>query len=365
VAEETTSGGGRAPAGGRPERLPELRRLLLIQSYFMGDVLLATPAIRAARRAFPDARLEFLTLGPGVDALAGNPHLDEVIRLERGGRAQLRLIRELRRRRYDAIIDFLSNPRTALLTALTGARYRIGIRAGGPRDLAYTALVPRERGQVYMARQKVRLLGPLGIDPDSVTDLSLEIAIGAEERAWAAEVWDRTGLAAGAPVVAISPVSRERFKQWGAERWAAVADRIAASGFSVLVTSGPGERDQARAVVERMRHPAVWDYGPTTIRQLAALYERCVLWIGNDGGPKHVAAAAGTPTVTVIRWRLGPIWTDTRSAVPHVAIDRAPPQGCDMRCARCTHLGCLGAVGADEVVAAALDALGRAQPIRG
>jgi len=363
---------GRGEGGGRPGgrgggsgRRVEIGRVLFIQSYYMGDVILATPAVRAARRAFPGARLEFLTTGPGVGALEGNAHLDEVIRLERGVGAQMRLMRELRRRRYDAVVDFLSNPRTALLVAATGAAVRVGVRAGGPRDLAYTDLVPREPGPVYIARQKVRLLGPLGIDAEAIDDLSLEVAIGAAERAWAAGVWERTGLGTRGPVVAVSPVSRERFKQWGAERWAVVADRLAERGFEVLITNGPGEREQAAAVAERMRHRAVWDYGPTTVRQLAALYERCALWVGNDGGPKHVAVAAGTPTVTVIRWRLGPVWTDGASATPHVAIDRAPPQACDRRCARCEHLGCLGAVAAEDVVAAALEALGRVAPAKG
>lgn len=349
-------GGGRVgPAGG-------IRRILLIQTYFMGDVILTTPAVRAARRAFPDARIEFLTAGPGADALAGNPYLDEILRFDGGTLAQLRLMRRLRSRRYDAVVDFLSNPRTALITAATGAPVRVGIRAGGPRDLAYTDLLPREREAVYIARQKVRLLGPLGVDAEAVMDLSLDVAVGNAERAWAAEVWERTGLAEAGPVVAISPVSREPFKQWGAERWAAVADRIGDLGYGLLITSGPGERAQVEAVVGRMRHRAVWDYGPTTIRQLAALYERCVLWAGNDGGPKHVAVAAGTPTVTVIRWKLGPVWTDGAHAVPHVAIERPPPQGCDRRCARCMHLGCLGAVAVDDVAEAVAEALGRPEP---
>lgn len=341
------------PAPGAP------RRLLLIQTYFLGDVLLTTPAIRAARRLFPDARIDFLTGAAGAGALEGNPHLDEVVRLDPRAGGQWGLLREIRRRRYDAVVDFLSNPRTALITAASGAAVRIGIRGRGPRNVAYTHLAPRETGPVYVGLQKLRLLRYLGLEIGDDPDLRLEIAFGEEERRWAAEVWARSGLRPDAPVVAISPVSRERFKQWGGERWAVVADRLADAGFQVLITSGPGEREQAAAVTERMRHTAVWDYGPTTVRQLAALYERCALWIGNDGGPKHIAAAAGLSTVSVIRWRLGPIWTDERIVPSQVAIERAPPQGCDRRCARCTHLGCLAAVPPDAVVDAALEVLAR------
>jgi ADP-heptose:LPS heptosyltransferase len=59
-----------------------------------------------------------------------------------------------------------------------------------------------------------------------------------------------------------------------------------------------------------MKHPAVWQYGSTTVHELAALYQRCALWLGNDGGPKHLATAVGTPTVTVYRRKLGSVWSD-------------------------------------------------------
>ena len=59
-----------------------------------------------------------------------------------------------------------------------------------------------------------------------------------------------------------------------------------------------------------MQHNSVWRYGQTSVRQLAALYARCSLWIGNDGGPKHMAVAVNTPTVTVYRRTLGGVWSD-------------------------------------------------------
>jgi ADP-heptose:LPS heptosyltransferase len=100
-------------------------------------------------------------------------------------------------------------------------------------------------------------------------------------------------------IVAISPVSLHDYKQWGAANWAVVADALADEGLRILITSGPGELEQARAVADQMKHPAIWNYGSTTVRQLTALYEQCALWAGNDGGPKHLAVAAKTKTVSV------------------------------------------------------------------
>jgi ADP-heptose:LPS heptosyltransferase len=208
----------------------------------------------------------------------------------------------------------------------SAAPRRVGVRGRGPRNLAYTELLPKVRDSVYIPRQKLRVLAPLGVNTGAGVDCSLEIVIGSSEREFARQLWKRCGLDGADPVIAISPVAHEPLKQWGAERWAAVGDSLVTAGARVLITSGPGERDQAAAVAERMKALAVWDYGRTTIRELAALYRRCALWVGNDGGPKHVAVAAGTPTLTVIRYPLGPIWTDDAASVPHRYVQGRPPE---------------------------------------
>jgi ADP-heptose:LPS heptosyltransferase len=291
------------------------RSLLLIQPRWLGDVLLCTPAIHAARAALPAARIDFATEPAGAAVLEGNPDLDDTI-VATPGTGRLQLLRRLHRARYDAVVDFRSTGSTALMTAATGAPVRVGLRGRGFRNVAYNRLLPKEKDPVYMARQKLAMLAPIGIDVAGA-DTSLRIAIGEAERQRAGEIRERCGFSDDDVVVAISAVSRVQAKQWGTDRWAAVADRLARRGIRILLTSGPGERDQAAAVAERMTMHACWDYGPTTLRELAALYAHCSLWIGNDGGPKHIAAAAGTRTITVFRGRIGGVWTDAE----HVALE--------------------------------------------
>lgn len=280
------------------------RRILLLQLYHLGDVLLTTPAIRAARAAFPSATIDFVTSPAGAHALERNPHLSSIL-VNPG-------LMEIFRGRYDAAVDMHSVPRTAKLVAATRARMRVGLRGRGPRNFAYTHLLAREPNAVYMAVQKLRLLAPLGVDERNA-DLSIEIALHEEEKKFAANLFERHELG-DRPVVAISPVSRHDFKQWGAANWAVVADALAESGAQILITSGPGEEAQAAAVALLMKTDAVWQYGPTTVRQLAAMYQRCAIWLGNDGGPKHIAVAAKTPTVTVYRRQLGGVWSDPADA---------------------------------------------------
>lgn len=343
--------------------------VLLVQLHYLGDVLLATPAVRAARRAFAGARIDFVAAGPGAEALQGNPYLDHVHRFERSVRGRLSTVRALRAVRYDVVVDFHSQPSTAQLVAATRAPVRIGLVGRGPRNLAYTQLLPRERGPVYMPLQKLRMLAPLGVEPCAAgtwppgelvpraqpqvePDLRLDLALTAEDHAFARAVFEQHRLVDDAPVVAVSPVARHAFKQWGAERWAGVADSLLAEGVHVLLTHGPGEQEQAAAVVTHMRHEPVWRYGHTTIKQLAALYARAALWVGNDGGPKHLAAAAGTPTISVARSRLGSVWSDLRPGSGQLAVE--PPPGHDLSTLS------VGEVG--DAVCAYLTAASRSRP---
>jgi ADP-heptose:LPS heptosyltransferase len=323
-------------------------RILFIRLWGLGDVLLSTPTVHAARRAFPGARIEYLTGRAGADALAGNPDIDEVIAMRTGTRPMLRALREVRRRRYDVVIDLHSTARTSYFVAVTGAAQRIGFRGRGPRRHIYTAVRPRTGGGEYSALELMRLLDLVGVPTPAEPCLDLRIAIPDHERLRTAALWRTHGLD-GATVVAVSPVSLLPFKQWGAARWAEVADGIIERGGRVVVTHGPGEREQAAAMVAHMRHAPVWDLDIRSVRALAAVYERCALWTGNDSGPRHVAVAAGTPTVTVFRDTVGGPWTDPRPGQRHVYIEKPAPQGCDYRCSRCPHLGCLTAIAPDDV----------------
>jgi ADP-heptose:LPS heptosyltransferase len=327
------------------------RRFLLIQLQHMGDVVLVTPAVRALREAEPDAVIHVLAGEAGAQALHGNPHADRVIPHHRRIGAFIAQLRSLRMARYDVAIDFHSVPRSALLVAATGAAMRVGVRGRGPRVLAYTHLMPRERTPVYMPRQKMQLLHVLGIDTGEA-DARPYIHVTSADREWAAQAWQQYGFHDGSVAVAVSAVSKLRHKQWGAERWAAVADGMLERGVRVVLTHGPGEAEQVAAVSRAMRGAAMVAHDVGSIARLAALYERCALWLGNDGGPKHIASAVGTPTVAIARRGVGPVWSDAHDPA-QLWFDAEPPGGCDDRCDSCLHLGCLGATTVEQVLAAA------------
>ncbi len=143
--------------------------ILMVRLRLIGDVVFTTPAIRALRRHYPDARLSYIVEEESAPIVRGNPHLDEVIvavspRAPRRLRADLALIRRLRRERYDLAIDLHGGPRSSLLTWASGAPRRIGFNVAA-RGWMYTTRV--ERPRALRPRHSVEtqwdLLRPLGI----------------------------------------------------------------------------------------------------------------------------------------------------------------------------------------------------------
>ena len=292
----------RAPESRPPVRPERVRRLLVIRHRAGGDLLLATPALRALRRGLPQASIEVLTARPFRELLAGNPDVDAVHSFDRRSAAsQAALYARLLRGGYDVVLDLVSNPRSAFLAALTRAPVRVGYDLPG-RSWAYTVRLPREplgpggpllRYAPEAALDQVRALGL------PAEDAGLRFAVEPEAAA-RIEGWLRAeGVNPGRPLVACLPAGSWPAKTWPAERFAAVLDALADSHRAEAVWLwGPGERGLAIRGLHAMRAPSRLA-PPTGWQELGALLSRASLLIGNDSGPKHVAVALGVPTVTV------------------------------------------------------------------
>jgi ADP-heptose:LPS heptosyltransferase len=304
-------------------------RILVIQLRQIGDVLLATPAVRALRRRFPTAWIAFLAEPLPAKVLEGNPYLDEVIIRDpkAGGLEPLRTIARVRRGRYDLVIDFLANPRTAVIAMLSGARMTLSY-AGNRRSRCYTRAVKPEG--VFAAEQKLSLLRELGIAGEPA---ELEMAVPARARDKIAAWAEAQGLArTPRPVVVMEPFMKHPDLTWPADQFARLADLMAERwGATVIVSWGPGREAEAKALAAQARHPL--RLAPATdLHELAALDGWADLWVGVDGGPRHLAASQGAPTFAV----LGPsddAWTPPGPR--HLSVYRR-----DLACVPCNKRVC-------------------------
>jgi len=276
-----------------------MKNILVIKLRYIGDVLLATPVLRTLRDRFPHARLTMAVNEGTEDVLKWNPDLDEVLVVDRGGLVQqIRFLHEVRRRRFDCVIDLTDGDRSAMLSRLSGAPVRIGFNEERRwRGLLYTSVAQTRSDVIHRMERDLEAVRMLGIEP-KVSPLVLHTSH--QDEGDAARLLGEAGLGADSsrPLVMLHPGARYWFKAWPAERFATLADRLTdAYGCRVLVGGDANDREVAHAIRARARSAPEVLAGHTTLLQFAAVLKRCALFVGNDNGPMHMAAALGTPVV--------------------------------------------------------------------
>lgn len=337
----------------------------------VGDVVFTTPAIRALRRHFPHARLDYLVESDAAPIVRHNPHLDTVIEVARPrGLARLlydiSLARRLRRERYQVALDFHGGPRSAWLVRATGAAQRIGYDIPGRRG-CYTTRVPWHPSLMpprHSVLNQWDLLTPLGIGPPDPSVDAVEMTVGAAARASGAARLRAAGVAADARLVVIHVSASNPFRRWPRESFARVAATLAREDGRrrIMITAGPSEADAAAAVAdEAARHAgeaaaAIVRCGEPSLEELQVIMSRAELFIGGDSGPLHVAATTAVPIVALFGptlpersrpWRAHP---DRAAAVQPGPLACRP---CHQRV--CVHgdFRCLTALTPEDVLAAA------------
>lgn len=270
-------------------------KILIIQLRQIGDVLLTTPAARTLREAFPGAGLDFLTQAPADQLLRGNPALDNVLVYDRS--KPFRELLRARRAGYDVVVDFMSNPRSALLTALSGAAIKVG-PGYTAAAWAYNRKFFPAPERPYSAFRKIDALSVLGISGRPYR--YPELFPSEEDRAWADGAFTSAGFPAG-PVLTFAPASRRITRQWPPEHYARLAARCASElGAGVMVLWGPGERELAGKISGMAASPLVKPAPATpTLLRLAALIGKSALTVSNCSGTKHIAQAAGVSTLGI------------------------------------------------------------------
>jgi ADP-heptose:LPS heptosyltransferase len=336
-----------------PARFGDPHRVLFIQLRRIGDVLLGTPALRAVARRFPDAKVDFLVEPPADEVLLGHPLVDRrlVVPRDKSLRSFVQVAHELRRARYDWVIDFFSNPRSAQFAFVTGARVRVGLDRCG-RRWAYTHhMVEEEQDRdAYAVDLRLDALARMGVPAQG---RELEIYADRADPAECARVAELLkGVSPDKSLVAVAAGSANPAKRYPADLTAEVIARLLANGCAVVLTAGPGETDLAEVIVRRLPQPILL-LSEARVPTLAALYRRAHLYLGPDSGPKHVAAACGIPSVTLFGPGRPGNWNDPLNARNMVLL--AP---CDVRphCieAECARRQCLRKIPPVDVIRAAL-----------
>jgi heptosyltransferase-3 len=274
-------------------RLPVTARILLIRLRSMGDCLLLTAPIRALKDEFPGFRLTVLVESRFAACFDGNPDFDEILIAKRKFSTGASLLTQ----RFDAIMNLHGGPTSLVYSCLAWGK-RIGAEQYRAAKL-YHGTVPAPFPSAHTVESTMNQLRWLGVRREHAPSLRYE-----SHPVEAARIREKLK---GRSYVVIHPGSAMATKRWEPERFAEVARGVAASGFTVVVTSGPGEEFFAGQVA-RAVNGTLMMLG-LTIPELAELLRGARLYIGNVAGPMYLAAAVGTPTLAVWgsadsrRWR--------------------------------------------------------------
>ena len=286
-------------------------RICVIKPSALGDVVQTLPILGPLRRRFPNARIAWVINRGLADLIDGHAHIDEVLPFERRGglRAQLDLLRTLRRRRFDLVLDLQGLARSGVMTWASGAAVRLGMQTGREgSQLACTAIVPGT-GRDVPARQRYRQIAEaLGTAGDDTANLPL----CASDRDWAAAALAHLPR----PWLAVAPGAKWVTKRWPPEKFAALAAQAHRRyGVSAVIVGGADETALGTAVEtelqRQMSAAAVRNLtGQTSLRRLAAVLAACDWAATNDSGPMHLADAVGTPVLGLFTctspWLSGP-----------------------------------------------------------
>jgi ADP-heptose:LPS heptosyltransferase len=288
------------------------RRVLLINSTALGDLLFSTPAIRALKESFPDWRLDLL-VNPSYAALVQhNPHLQRLIPFPGRSWRLWGLMRELQRTPYDlAIILHGNDPEATLLAWATGTPYIIGSGAS-PLKFAYAAQVERRDPFQHAIERRLDFVRLLGAD---TADKRMQLFLAPGESDRAETLLSRHFGGRPPLLVAFHPTGSGRYKWWPLESFALLGNYLHETyGASFLIVSGRQDRQVAETLAARLPKPSLVTGGRLPLPAVAGLLSHCRLLVANDSGPLHLALALGVPSIALLGAdhprRVGPYQVD-------------------------------------------------------
>lgn len=291
----------------------EVRRLLVVMPTWLGDCVMATPTLRALRDLFPEAHIKAMVNRNNRPILDATPWIDAFATVRKRRRDPVSLSRRLALGGFDTAVLLPNSFRTAALVAMAGIPRRVGYDRDGRGLLLTDRLLPRKGKEGYIPVPTLDYyLGLARYLGAEEADTTMRLFTRPEDDAAADAMLRASGFEpeADQPMVLLNPGAQKPKKRWPADRFAALADACAKRwGACVAVTGAPSESMILRDVVAAADTPVLnLAEAGMTLGLLKSVVQRATVMVTNDTGPRHVAAALGTPVVTLFG-PTGPEWT--------------------------------------------------------
>lgn len=302
-----------------------MNNILIIQTAFLGDVILATPLIEKLREQHPKAQIDFLLRRGNQSLLLDHPHLQEVMVWDKKNgkyREMMRLIRKIRRNKYDLVVNAQRFAASGIITALSGARQKNGFKKN-PLSFMFSTSVPHElgnRGDVDYKHEVHRNLTLIGAD-------------GSQEmvrpKLYPSEAdFGRIEALTAEPFITVSPASVWFTKQFPSEKWVSLTDQL--SEYRIFILGSPDDAELGELIRGYSLHPDISVLaGKLSLLQSAALMSKATMNYVNDSAPMHLASAMNAPTTavycsTIPEFGFGPLSDHSVVVQSQAALDCRP-----------------------------------------
>jgi ADP-heptose:LPS heptosyltransferase len=302
------------PASLLPD-LPARSRILIVRLRSIGDIILLTPTLRLLKEWRPDLRLFVLVESRFRELLQGNPAVEEILTPGEGKGlrnlvARAATLHGIRKRGISLCVNLHGGPSSRIFARWSGARWRVGF-AHFRRARLYNILVPDARdilnqATVHTAEHQAAAFFYLGLPRTEIP--RAQIFSGAAQAAW----WDAQrstlGIASSQPYAIVHPTASFKTKEWAPEGFARLGEYLERDiGVAPVFSCGPGEGGVLDAVQKASRAPLRRLEG-VSLSQFAAALAKAHLFVGNDSGPAHMAAALARPVVVIFGSSSSPKW---------------------------------------------------------
>jgi len=353
------------------------KKILVINTFGIGDVLFTTPFIVSLKKNFPACFIGYLGNKRTSQFLAGHSNIDAIYEYERDEFKGLydsskikflsklkSLLDSIKRERFELVFDFSLNRNINFLTMFIGIPCRVGLNYKGRMPFS-TVKIPFDGFEgKHVVEHYLDILVSMG-----VTSLERELNwnVSEADRQWADEFLRQHGVSDKDRLIGVIPGAGEswgpqaRFRRWDAANYAKLVDKLIENSPSKFILMGAKAEEELCAALARpgCKH-LIESQGKTTIAQLAALIKRCRLVVLNDGGPLHIAVAVKTRTVSVFGPVDEQVYGPYGPVSEHLVVKREMScQPCyrRFRMTDCQHVSCLRNLSVDEVYEKALQLL--------
>jgi len=330
----------------------KVKKILVIRTDRIGDVILSMPTVRALRENFPKSFLGFLTTTYTKELVLESRDIDEVMVYERKASLirKLNFVKKLKRYKFDLAVVLSPYFESALLGYLSGASFRIGYPLNGSGFL-FTIKVDVKNRYKHEIESCLDVVRTIGID---TINKKPQLILSQEAEKFAEEFFAQHKILPSDLKICIHPGGHEEHTRWMPDRYAQVADVLIKDyGAKVILLGAKADKDVLDKVLSFMSEKPIVPELHNSLQKLGAIIKRCDIFLGNNSGPMHVASAVETPVVAIFG-AIHPLEHENKWAPfgeDHIIVRRK--MDCiDCHPGHCVNLKCLRMITVDEVLRA-------------